>query len=125
MRANQAKSEFLSRMSHELRTPMNAILGFAQILEMRQLSPKESAGVQQILKAGRHLLQLINEVLEISRIEAGRLSLSIEPIKDTSPAARSPETWCNLWRANVKSPSDSTDETQPDDGLAADECRAS
>jgi len=79
--ANNAKSDFLSRMSHELRTPMNAILGFGQILEMRELAPRESDGVQQILKAGRHLLQLINEVLEISRIEAGRLSLSMEPIE--------------------------------------------
>jgi PAS domain S-box-containing protein len=79
--ANHSKSEFLSRMSHELRTPLNAILGFAQILEMRELGPKESRGVQQIIKAGRHLLQLINEVLEISRIEAGRISLSIEPVE--------------------------------------------
>ena len=80
-RANLAKSEFLSRMSHELRTPMNAILGFGQILEMRDLAPKDSVGVQQILKAGRHLLQLINEVLEITRIEAGGLSLSMEPVE--------------------------------------------
>lgn len=78
--ANHAKSEFLSRMSHELRTPMNAILGFGQILEMRSLAPRDAEGVQQILKAGRHLLKLINEILEISRIEAGGLSLSIEPI---------------------------------------------
>lgn len=78
--ANQAKSEFLSRMSHELRTPMNAILGFGQILEMRPLGARESESVQQILKAGQHLLQLINEILEISRIEAGKLSISIEPV---------------------------------------------
>jgi PAS domain S-box-containing protein len=73
-RANHAKSEFLSRMSHELRTPMNAILGFAQLLEMDELEEKQRVGVQQILKAGRHLLDLINEVLEISRIEAGSMS---------------------------------------------------
>ncbi len=79
--ANLAKSEFLSRMSHELRTPLNAILGFGQILEMRNLAQKENEGVKQILKAGRHLLQLINEVLEIARIEAGRLSISIEPVE--------------------------------------------
>lgn len=78
--ANLAKSEFLSRMSHELRTPMNAILGFAQLLEMGQLNPAQRKGVDHILHGGRHLLDLINEVLDISRIEAGRLSLSPEPV---------------------------------------------
>jgi GAF domain-containing protein len=79
-RANQAKSEFLSRMSHELRTPLNAVLGFAQLLEMDALSPRQAESVSQILRAGRHLLGLIDEVLEISRIEAGRLRLSVEPV---------------------------------------------
>jgi PAS domain S-box-containing protein len=78
--ASQAKSEFLSRMSHELRTPLNAILGFAQLLEMGSLSPDQTDSVSQILKAGRHLLELINEVLDIARIEEGRLSLSVEPV---------------------------------------------
>lgn len=78
--ANQAKSEFLSRMSHELRTPLNAILGFAQLLEMDNLSPEQRESVADILKAGRHLLDLINEVLDIARIEAGRLALSPEPV---------------------------------------------
>jgi PAS domain S-box-containing protein len=79
--ANRAKSEFLSRMSHELRTPMNSILGFAQLLDRAPLPPEHKKGVGHILKAGRHLLQLINEVLEIARIEAGRLSLSLEPVR--------------------------------------------
>lgn len=78
--ANRAKSEYLSRMSHELRTPLNAILGFAQLLEMAPLEQKNQESVAQILKAGRHLLSLINELLDISRIEAGRLSLSLEPV---------------------------------------------
>jgi signal transduction histidine kinase/response regulator RpfG family c-di-GMP phosphodiesterase len=78
--ANHAKSEFLSRMSHELRTPLNAILGFAQLLELEELRLKQRESVEQILKGGRHLLTLINEVLDIARIEAGRLSLSTEPI---------------------------------------------
>ena len=78
--ANRAKSEFLSRMSHELRTPLNAILGFAQLLEMDALSPRQGESVGHILRAGRHLLGLINEVLDISRIEAGRMSLSLEPV---------------------------------------------
>jgi PAS domain S-box-containing protein len=79
--ANLAKSEFLSRMSHELRTPMNAILGFAQLLEMGQLNPVQKKGVDHILQGGKHLLDLINEVLDISRIEAGKLSISTEPVK--------------------------------------------
>ena len=80
-RANLAKSEFLSRMSHELRTPLNAILGFAQILGMDQLSPHQTGNINHILRAGKHLLGLINEVLDITRIETGKLSLSPEPIR--------------------------------------------
>jgi two-component system, sensor histidine kinase len=79
-RANRAKSEFLSRMSHELRTPLNAILGFGQLLELDPLEGHQREHVGYIQKAGQHLLQLIDEVLDISRIEAGRLPLSIEPI---------------------------------------------
>ncbi len=78
--ANRAKSEFLSRMSHELRTPMNSILGFGQLLEMGKLDGPQKRGVKHIMQSGRHLLNLINEVLDISRIEAGRLELSIEPV---------------------------------------------
>lgn len=78
--ANQAKSEFLSRMSHELRTPLNAVLGFAQLLELDPLSPEQHQHVRHILKAGRHLLTLINEVLDIARIEAGRMTVSLEPV---------------------------------------------
>ncbi|MEI7422184.1 MAG: PAS domain S-box protein [Prolixibacteraceae bacterium] len=80
-RANIAKSEFLSRMSHELRTPMNSILGFAQLLDMGELNPGQKKGLKHIMNSGKHLLDLINEVLEISRIEAGKLSLSPEPIQ--------------------------------------------
>ncbi|HEY6214212.1 MAG TPA: response regulator [Vicinamibacterales bacterium] len=79
-RANRAKSDFLSRMSHDLRTPLNAILGFAQLLELSDLPPEGQESVSQILKGGNHLLQLINEVLDIARIEAGHLSLSPEPV---------------------------------------------
>jgi PAS domain S-box-containing protein len=79
-RANRAKSEFLSRMSHELRTPLNAILGFAQLLEIDDLEGDQEESVEQILRGGRHLLSLINEVLDISRIETGSLALSAEPV---------------------------------------------
>ena len=79
-RANRAKSEFLSRMSHDLRTPLNAVLGFAQLLGADDLGEAQLECVQQILKGGKHLLELINEVLDIARIEAGHLSLSPEPV---------------------------------------------
>ncbi|WP_158498873.1 PAS domain S-box protein [Magnetospira sp. QH-2] len=81
--ANAAKSEFLSAMSHELRTPLNAILGFAQLLDSsrrEQLSEKQKRHVDQIHKSGKHLLDLINEVLDLAKIEAGKLSVSIESI---------------------------------------------
>lgn len=80
-RASQAKSEFLSRMSHELRTPLNAILGFAQILQLDAKTNADRESVDQIYRAGHHLLELINEVLDFSRIEAGRLSISTEPVE--------------------------------------------
>jgi signal transduction histidine kinase/CheY-like chemotaxis protein len=79
-RANRAKSDFLSKMSHELRTPLNAILGFAQLLEMGELEAEERDGVDHILTGGRHLLELINEILDLSRIEAGGLTISLEPV---------------------------------------------
>jgi PAS domain S-box-containing protein len=79
-RANRAKSEFLSRMSHELRTPLNAILGFGQLLAMDRSDPARAAHVREILTAGRHLLELINEVLDLARIEAGHFSVSVEPV---------------------------------------------
>ncbi len=80
-RASEAKSQFLSRMSHELRTPLNAILGFAQLLELDQLPPEQASSVDQIERAGRHLLALINEVLDIARIEAGQLTVTPEAVR--------------------------------------------
>ncbi len=78
--ANRAKSEFLSRMSHELRTPLNAILGFGQVLEMQNPRSTQLPHLHHILAAGRHLLGLINEVLDISRIESDRMTLDLEPV---------------------------------------------
>ena len=80
-RASVAKNDFLSSMSHELRTPLNAILGFGQLLEMADLQERDRDSVQHILRAGRHLLELVNEVLDLARIEAGRLTLSPEPVE--------------------------------------------
>jgi signal transduction histidine kinase/CheY-like chemotaxis protein len=79
-RANRAKSDFLSRMSHELRTPLNGIIGFAQLLELEVTTAAERESVDHILKGGRHLLALINEVLDLARIEAGKLAVSPEPV---------------------------------------------
>ena len=75
-RANAAKSEFMSRMSHELRTPLNSVLGFAQILQMELQSKEDLELVDHVYKSGQHLLTLINEVLDISRVESGNIGLA-------------------------------------------------
>ena len=84
-KANLAKSEFLSGMSHELRSPLNAILGFAQLLDSDSppASPAQKASIKQILHAGWYLLELINEILDLAVVESGRLSLSVEPVSLT------------------------------------------
>ena len=76
--ANHAKSQFLSNMSHELRTPLNAILGFSQLIEMDSKDEKTLSNVKEIINGGNHLLTLINEVLDLSKIESGDVDLSIE-----------------------------------------------
>lgn len=80
-KANLAKSDFLSSMSHELRSPLNAILGFAQLINSDSPAPtaSQTASIDQILHAGWYLLQLINEILDLAQIESGRLALSLEP----------------------------------------------
>jgi len=78
--ATQAKNAFLSSTSHELRTPLNAVLGFAQLLEMSDLGAEDREAAERILAAGRHLLALINELIDIARIESGEFSLSVEPV---------------------------------------------
>ncbi|MEP6876233.1 MAG: PAS-domain containing protein, partial [Burkholderiales bacterium] len=82
-RANRAKSTFLSSMSHELRTPMNAILGFGQLLlsdPTRPLADAQREHVGEILRGARHLLELINEVLDLAQVETGRLQVELEPV---------------------------------------------
>jgi PAS domain S-box-containing protein len=80
-KANLAKSDFLSSMSHELRSPLNAILGFAQLInsESPPPTPSQTASIDQILHAGWYLLELINEILDLAQIESGKLALSLEP----------------------------------------------
>jgi PAS domain S-box-containing protein len=81
IKANEAKSEFLSKMSHELRTPLNAVLGFSQLLELdHSLNSKQKSFILEILKGGQHLLELINEVLDLSRIESGKLKITYENV---------------------------------------------
>ena len=82
--SDQAKSEFLASMSHELRTPLNAIIGFSQVLEARyfgNLNEKQEEYVNDILESGRHLLSLINDILDLSKIEAGKMELEISRVK--------------------------------------------
>jgi signal transduction histidine kinase len=81
--ASRAKSDFLSQMNHELRTPLNAVIGFAQLLQLdrdRTLSARQKEYCQDILRGGHDLLELINELLDLSRIEAGQVRLSVERV---------------------------------------------
>lgn len=81
--ANQAKSQFVANMSHELRTPLNAILGFAELLEDQRvgsLAAKQQRYVHNIWTSGKHLLAIINDVLDLSKVEAGKLELHPEPV---------------------------------------------
>lgn len=79
--ARRSKSELLSRMSHELRTPLNAILGFTQLLELETPTPQQAESIEHIARAGNHLLTLINEVLDLARLESGRLPVYAEPVE--------------------------------------------
>jgi signal transduction histidine kinase/ActR/RegA family two-component response regulator len=122
-RANQAKSEFLSRMSHELRTPLNAIIGFAQLLDASgdPQSAKQRSHVKQIEAAGWHLVHLVNDLLDLSRIESGHTELRLEPV-DLGPALQAA---AQIARSAVKIHRDITVEieSQPALRVHADDTR--
>ncbi|HZZ46974.1 MAG TPA: ATP-binding protein [Pseudonocardia sp.] len=84
-RANQAKSDLLSRISHELRTPLNAIIGFGQLLRMEELHHGAAVNVEHVVAAGEHLLQLVNEVLELSWLDAGAPGLTLTEVHAAVP----------------------------------------
>ncbi len=79
-RANQSKSEFLANMSHEIRTPMNAILGFSEALYYKLHDQENKKMVESILSAGKLLLSLLNDILDLAKIEAGKLDLRPQPV---------------------------------------------
>ncbi|MFC2079492.1 PAS domain S-box protein, partial [Candidatus Bipolaricaulota bacterium] len=81
--ANQAKSDFLANMSHELRTPLNAVIGFSEVLAdgtFGELNEKQTQYVGNILQSGRHLLSLINDILDLSKVEAGKMELDLSDV---------------------------------------------
>jgi PAS domain S-box-containing protein len=91
--ANQAKSEFLAIMSHEIRTPMNAILGFALMLNEAKLGKPHNEYANMILRAGEALMTILNDILDLSKIEAGRLDLEQVPFKIADNLASIEELW--------------------------------
>jgi signal transduction histidine kinase len=81
--ANRAKSEFLANMSHELRTPLNAVIGFSELIhagEVRPDTPEFADFMHDIVTSSRHLLQLLNDILDLSKLESGRLDFTPEPV---------------------------------------------
>lgn len=79
-KANQAKSEFLANMSHEIRTPMNAIIGFSELLSTSVSNPKQLSQIQAIRNSGKNLMLIINDILDLTKIESGKLNLNYEPV---------------------------------------------
>ena len=112
--ATESKNMFLSTTSHEIRTPLNAILGFTQLLQLSDLSAEDRDAVERILGAGRHLLALINELIDIARIESGELSLSVEPVL-VRPLV---EETCQLMAALAAARSITIMQPSPNSGLA-------
>src|SRR5690606_21282619 len=102
--ASQIKSQFLANMSHELRTPLNAIIGYSELLQLITARKKETAytaDLERIQKAGKHLLTLINDILDISKIEAGKMDLEMHEFAPQSLVDDIQETVEPLARQNA------------------------
>jgi PAS domain S-box-containing protein len=90
--ASRMKSEFLANMSHELRTPLNAIIGFSEVLKdglMGEMTEQQRGFTGDIFSSGKHLLSLINDILDLSKVEAGKMTLDLEPVQVSSLFANS------------------------------------
>ena len=83
-----ASNEALSRVSHEFRTPLNAILGFGELLALDRLSESQRDSVEQIIAGGRHLLALVEDLLDVSRVGAGNLDLDLAPVEIDAEIAK-------------------------------------
>ena len=110
--ANRAKSDFLSSMSHDIRTPMNAVLGFSELIEKSAGAPEKVAEyTQKIQTAGQHLLGLVNDILDMSKIESGKISLNVAKFSMSSliegisavisPQVRQKNQTCNIVREGI------------------------
>lgn len=100
--ASRAKSEFISRTSHELRTPLTAVVGYAQLLELDDLDDNQLDALAHIRRAGEHLVELIDNILDVARIEERRVDLSVEPVALSAGSPR-PSSWCGPWPPSDKS----------------------
>lgn len=95
--ANQAKSAFLSNMSHEIRTPMNAVIGLAHLMKRDTLTMRQEEQLDKLIEAANHLLQIINDVLDLSKIEAGKMRIDAHDFEPT----REIDRVCNILRAEA------------------------
>src|SRR5205814_5056924 len=93
--ANRAKSQFLATMSHEIRTPMNGVLGTANLLASTPLSQRQNQVVQNLVRSGEALLGVINDIIDLSKIEAGRFDLAVDDFDPRELVAEVTDLFCD------------------------------